>query len=830
MTTILRAALVSLLGCAAVRGQCATAWNGGNAIHGTDQEVVASTLWDADGPGPLPAKLVVAGTFTSVADVAAARVAAWDPASGTWSALGTPPSGILAVAALPNGDLVIGGNFQFGVPVMRWNGQSWSPMGTGPGFAGSTFGAMTVLANGDLVVAGSFGFERWNGTSWSPGPPAANGPVFAMAPTSTGGFVAGGLFTTIGSANAVNVAYWTGSAWFPLGAGLGSSANHVRGLLVLPNQQVVATGTFPGFVARWSGTSWLPFGSGPGAGCLRAGALARTPSGDLVVHAVFAGGSVDESRVVRWNGSAWSTLGSGAGHDPQQGLPPQPAWLSALAVLPGGDLVAGGYFTLLGGVPASNLARWNGSAWSPMALGTNRAVRAVAELPNGDLIAGGTFTVAGGVAANRIARWNGTTWSALATGVDGMPALSAGYPTVAAVAVLPGGDLVATGVFTSAGGQPANGIARWNGASWSPLGSGLDGHGSALLVLPTGDLVVGGLFSSAGGVPAANVARWNGSSWSPLGSGLPGEVRALARMANGDVAAGGSFFSGGVGNGVSRWNGSSWVAVGTGTSSSVFALATMPNGDLIAGGTFTTAGGSFANNVARWNGVAWASLGNGVNAAVRALAVTPGGELVVGGDFSLAGAIFSPRLARWNGSTWLGYGSGANASVAALGRTANGEIVAGGSFSLVDGAAAAYLAKLTTTCPALVQPLGAGCPGSSGAHLLTATLPWTGSVWRADASNLPPAAAVLRVIGWSATSLPLAAVFPTALPGCTLHVAPDLLDGIVVANGAASIEFAIPNAMALAGVVFHHQMVPIALDATLAMTATDALQMTVGSF
>jgi hypothetical protein len=36
-----------------------------------------------------------------------------------------------------------------------------------------------------------------------------------------------------------------------------------------------------------------------------------------------------------------------------------------------------------------------------------------------------------------------------------------------------GDDLYAMGNFTSAGGSPANHIARWDGSNWSPLGSGV---------------------------------------------------------------------------------------------------------------------------------------------------------------------------------------------------------------------------------------------------------------------------------------------------------------------------------------------------------------------
>ncbi len=79
------------------------------------------------------------------------------------------------------------------------------------------------------------------------------------------------------------------------------------------------------------------------------------------------------------------------------------------------------------------------------------------------LYAGGDFTTAGGRTANHIAKWNGSSWSALGSGVN---------DTVYALAVS-GSAVYAGGNFTTAGGNAANYIAKWNGSSWSALGSGM---------------------------------------------------------------------------------------------------------------------------------------------------------------------------------------------------------------------------------------------------------------------------------------------------------------------------------------------------------------------
>jgi hypothetical protein len=107
-------------------------------------------------------------------------------------------------------------------------------------------------------------------------------------------------------------------------------------------------------------------------------------------------------------------------------------------------------FNSAGGVTSRGLAHWNGAVWSglgPVTGGSNPRVEALAVLPNGDLIAGGEFTSAGGVSARSIARWNGTAWSALGTGMTGST-----YPTVYALAALPSGEIVAGGAFNRAGG------------------------------------------------------------------------------------------------------------------------------------------------------------------------------------------------------------------------------------------------------------------------------------------------------------------------------------------------------------------------------------------
>jgi hypothetical protein len=159
------------------------------------------------------------------------------------------------------------------------------------------------------------------------------------------------------------------------------------------------------------------------------------------------------------------------------------------------------------------------------------------------------------------------------------------------------------------------------------------------------DLYAGGDFSTAGGVAANFIAKWNGSSWSALGSGMNSVVYCLASQGSTLIAGGAFTAAGGVANTtyIARWDGSVWAALGSGTNSTVKAL--VANGtDLYAGGVFTSAGGVWASRIAKWNGNSWSSLASGVNlhgtgsnTSVDALAIDSGGELILGGNFLMLG-------------------------------------------------------------------------------------------------------------------------------------------------------------------------------------------------
>src|SRR5207249_465509 len=105
-------------------------------------------------------------------------------------------------------------------------------------------------------------------------------------------------------------------------------------------------------------------------------------------------------------------------------------------------------------------------------------------------------------------------------------------------------------------------------ANWISLGNipGADSGIYAAVADGSGNLYIGGQFMSVGGVSVNRIAKWDGSSWSALGSGVNSGVLALA-VSGSDVYAGGAFTTAINGDGIAvtvnyiaKWDGTrnSW--------------------------------------------------------------------------------------------------------------------------------------------------------------------------------------------------------------------------------------------------------------------------------
>src|SRR6187399_3200871 len=264
---------------------------------------------------------------------------------------------------------------------------------------------------------------------------------------------------------------------------------------------------------------------------------------------------------------------------------------------------------------------------------------------------------------------NAQYWSALGSGVG---VHDYNFNTAVYTLEFYNGELYVGGVFDSAGGIPAKNIAKWNGANWEQLGIGIIGSGEwpasvGALAVFNNELYVGGVFASAGGVPARNIAKWNGTSWSAVGTGIGDVWRGIGFVEsvnslvvyNGELYASGFFTKAGSISAINiaRWNGTSWSAVGAGvgvvwpgTGIPEIALSmTEYNGELYVGGKFLNAGGIAVNNIAKWNGTSWSLPGIGVNDIVYDM-IAHKGELYIAGRFSSSANMPANNIVKWDGA------------------------------------------------------------------------------------------------------------------------------------------------------------------------------------
>jgi hypothetical protein len=631
----------------------------------------------------LHGELYVGGSFSQAGQLKAGNIAKWD--GRNWWALSNGVDGPVQAVALSGSEVLVGGNFANAGAVgakyiARWNGTNWFPLGSGldgPAYALAVSGA-EVYVGGAFSTAGGVTAQnvaKWNGSAWLPLGVRTDGPVYALAVTGSRVF-AGGAFTNAGGGAALNIARWESGRWWPLAGGVGSPVYAINvaenGALFVGGESSEA-GVIDGAnnIARWNGTSWRVLGSGVN-GTVRALLLRGA---ELYAGGSFTtAGGIGVMNFARWHEDvgAWVSFGQGTNNGVQGNV---------LALAEGGSNVyVGGIFTAPSGTNlVRNLGGFLPSRWEAMGRGVwgrnvGGSIAAVAATDNAVYV-GGALDLAGGLSVSNIAKWDGDAWSALDGGVNG---------AVAAIAINADGEVFAGGEFTAAGGVTAWRIARWDGSRWSPLGLGLDGRVNALAVNAS-DLYAGGEFTRAGGFSANAVAKWDGSAWSRLGAGINGNVLAVAVAADGRVYAGGEFTLAGEvsANRIAVWDGTKWAPLGSGLDGAVGGLATSGM-DLFVGGRFTLAGGSpDISYFARWDGTRWWALGGGLSGAnpyVNALAVNASGMVFVGGEFTLAGGLPANRVAAWDGIRWSLLGTGLDGAVSALALRGR-EVFVGGDFT-----------------------------------------------------------------------------------------------------------------------------------------------------
>lgn len=462
-------------------------------------------------------------------------------------------------------------------------------------------------------------------------------------------------------------------------------------------------------LAKWDGASWTPVLSVTSQFSGFVGIADMLAWDDGSGPALYFAGTFNKvdgvaaASIGRYDGSGWSTVGAGyAGSS-----------VEALALHDDGTgekLYAGGW-----NFPSKQSVEcWDGATWTILPGVFDAPVESLHSHDDGTgaaLYAGGTF----GTPFPSIARWDGAAWSAVGSGVQF-------FPTAMATHDDGGGErLYAIGRSYAI---PPSGweirAARWDGAGWEYLQSGLSADAWTLCEFDAGagtELYAGGQFVLAGGTRADHVARWTASGWSRIYSskGLIGGSGALAAVDAGGgpvlYADAGLVYlntqSASVSGGIVRWNVASWTALPGELDGRAEAFAAFDSGagpQLHAGGTFATIDGVALNGVARFDGAQWHALAGGVTqngfpGSAHALLVHDfgaGPRLVVGGDFDAAGGASARHVAVWDGASWSALDLGMNGPVRALASYDSGsgaQLYAGGDFVNASGVLVNYIAR-----------------------------------------------------------------------------------------------------------------------------------------
>ena len=347
-------------------------------------------------------RLIVGGAFSQVGPFLSNGLGAFNPANDTWSTVGGgidlgSTNGFVAalttttIAGVPS--LVVGGSFNgvrnagVLVPESRalavWNGTSWSTLGSQ--FSQANFGSV------------------WSLLPW----PQPGGATF---------LVAGGGWSTIGSATADGIAYYDGTSWQnfagPSDLGLiGSFSPTVFALALFENQLYIG-GRFTGvngisapLVARWNGTTWQRVGTNLTAASSTSDVTTLFVWNDGTGAKLYAGGagmrvSGQPTTVARWDPAGnWSVVG--------QNLGGRGTSLAAFNDGTGERL----YMGMTADAQQRYFYRLESGTWQAADNGV--ATPITSNFPsvfglfpwNGSLYVGGNFRSAGGEIANGIARF-----------------------------------------------------------------------------------------------------------------------------------------------------------------------------------------------------------------------------------------------------------------------------------------------------------------------------------------------------------------------------------------------------------------------------------------
>ena len=590
--------------------------------------------------------------------------------------------------------------------------------------------------------------------------------VASIALQADGKILVGGVFTSIGGQPRHNIARLDGTtgAADSFDPDSSNSINTIvvqaDGKILVASSDSVGTNTIGGqtrhWIARLDPTTGAADSFNPSPN-FYVSSIVLQKDGKILVGGGFGGA----------NSIGGQTRNFIARLDPMTGLadsfnPDANDAVDAIAVQADGKILVGGLFQGIGGQPRNRIARLDpktgaADSFDPHAFhidpGYHGSVVSIAVQADGKILAGGYFTNIGGQMRKNVARLDPTTGLAdsfdphpsevvnsIALQADGKIFLGGssgafvrfetdgrldqtldsnivgppGTGFVLATAVQPDGKILIGGIFTTVLGVARNNIARLNtdgtlDAAFDP-NANADVH--AIAIQADGKILVGGNFSvalgqnSIGGQPRNRIARLDpttglADSFNPDAGAV---VMSIAVQADGKILAGGSFqgLGGQMRRFIARLDPTGLAdSFDPNPNNTVFSIALQADGKILAGGDFANIGGQLRNRIARLDpnsGLA-DSFDPNASGLVYSIGVQADGKVLAGGQFANIGGQTRNNIARLDATTGLAdsFNPNANSNVYSIALQADGKILAGGNFTSVGGQARNFFARFDPT-------------------------------------------------------------------------------------------------------------------------------------
>ena len=318
--------------------------------------------------------------------------------------------------------------------VARWDGEKWIALENGF----QAVGAGLVVDSADRLYTDvlkeseqgmATAIMRWDGAGWEDltgnfsmvvdalqaGRISSNIPMATLTVDGEDNLYAAGSFQYPSADHTREwpmgyVAKWNHETWTVLGHGFdhvniyAMAVSTAGKVYVAGEQPRISAGQYggAGFIALWDGETWTEISTTQLNPCMNIRSLALDKAGGLYANCIR---SEAGELIFYWDGTDWITI-----TDQLQGEGPT---LYDLAVDEKGHLYIGGSFDAVSGIPARNIASWDGNVWHALEEGVNGQVYALAFDPGGELYAAGFLMEAVGLPEHPVTRWDGETWHAL---------------------------------------------------------------------------------------------------------------------------------------------------------------------------------------------------------------------------------------------------------------------------------------------------------------------------------------------------------------------------------------------------------------------------------